>query len=542
MREDVGRYDIEEEIPYSGSSRMELKRSHQWLTEPSGSELFSNKRQLAEIDAHFNLPAWDSSLVPRQLNDCLFDPANAHSSDLLARYVSQINGQHIEEEQCGNVSSIGLPVFHTLHDSSFDLDTIRKVKLNEVSGPTNMPASMVQLYGEGISTPSETGPSGQDNPLSFGQHSSDVNESFLFPGPFYSKTDVNFIPNFTNEGVVGVIPMGDIFDEGDGNVFSTCHPFEKGVGNFALMGQSLQKADCNVFSVSPSYNKGQDYLMSLLDKVPENLFMAESNYDKENANVLSGGRSTYTEGGEMAYMVSSQGRADENNDRISHEDRSKIISFGDYQKETTIGSSVSVTNSNENFSHAPANAKDHLHMEAEENMSLEFRNPLYGSPRVDTSLIPKSKDSKAAKKGSTNTFPSNVKALLSTGMFDGVTVKYYSWSREKNLKGIIKGTGYLCGCANCNLNKVLNAYEFERHANCKTKHPNNHIYFENGKTIYGVVQELKNTPQEKLFDAIQNVTGSDINHKNFNTWKASYQVASIELKRIYGIDAVTLAS
>lgn len=74
---------------------------------------------------------------------------------------------------------------------------------------------------------------------------------------------------------------------------------------------------------------------------------------------------------------------------------------------------------------------------------------------------------------------------------------------------------------NVSTEQVLNAYEFEQHANCKTKHPNNHIYFENGKTIYGVVQELKNTPQEKLFDAIQNVTGSVINHKNFNTWKGN---------------------
>lgn len=71
---------------------------------------------------------------------------------------------------------------------------------------------------------------------------------------------------------------------------------------------------------------------------------------------------------------------------------------------------------------------------------------------------------------------------------------------------------------NCFL-QALNAYEFERHAGCKTKHPNNHIYFENGKTIYAVVQELKNTPQEMLFDAIQNVTGSPINQKNFRIWK-----------------------
>ena len=72
-------------------------------------------------------------------------------------------------------------------------------------------------------------------------------------------------------------------------------------------------------------------------------------------------------------------------------------------------------------------------MEAEENMSFEFRSPPYASPGVDTSLVPKIKDSKAAKKGSTNTFPSNVKSFLSTGVLDGVTVKYYSWSREVSL-------------------------------------------------------------------------------------------------------------
>ncbi|XP_019097322.1 PREDICTED: uncharacterized protein LOC104769586 [Camelina sativa] len=618
-----------EEIPYSDSSRLELKRSHQWLTEPSGSQLLGNKRQLVEIGA-----AWDNSLVPSQLTNCLFDPAIAHTSSHL------LGQQHIEAEQCNNVvSSIGFP---SVHGSTLNLDTIRKVKVN-------------QLYGGS----SETG---------------------------------QFAGNFSNKGV-GVTPMGD---------------------NFVLMGQSLQKADCNIFSMSSSsYTKGQENFMSLLsrDRVPENVFMTGPNCCKENTNVLSGGQSIYTQGGDMASMVSCQGRADETNDQIYHEERSQTVSFGGYYqkettlgssvrvinsfenfshdpatakvplymeaeenmsfefgnplyasprvdtllvpkthvsktakkgstntfpsnvksllstgmfdgvtvkyyswsreknlkgiikgtgylcgcsncnfnkvlnayefeqhancktkhpnnhiyfengktiygvvqelknspqeklfKETTLGSSVRVINSFENFSHDPATAKVPLYMEAEENMSFEFGNPLYASPRVDTLLVPKTHVSKTAKKGSTNTFPSNVKSLLSTGMFDGVTVKYYSWSREKNLKGIIKGTGYLCGCSNCNFNKVLNAYEFEQHANCKTKHPNNHIYFENGKTIYGVVQELKNSPQEKLFDAIQNVTGSDINHKNFNIWKASYQVASLELKRIYGKDAATLAS
>lgn len=71
------------------------------------------------------------------------------------------------------------------------------------------------------------------------------------------------------------------------------------------------------------------------------------------------------------------------------------------------------------------------------------------------------------------------------------------------------------------LYQVLNAYEFERHAGCKTKHPNNHIYFENGKTIYQIVQELRNTPETLLFDTIQTVFGAPINQKSFRIWKGN---------------------
>lgn len=67
--------------------------------------------------------------------------------------------------------------------------------------------------------------------------------------------------------------------------------------------------------------------------------------------------------------------------------------------------------------------------------------------------------------------------------------------------------------------QVINAYEYERHAGCKTKHPNNHIYFDNGKTVYGIVQELRNTPQNLLFEVMQTITGSPINQKSFCLWK-----------------------
>ncbi|PWA50092.1 hypothetical protein CTI12_AA476260 [Artemisia annua] len=146
---------------------------------------------------------------------------------------------------------------------------------------------------------------------------------------------------------------------------------------------------------------------------------------------------------------------------------------------------------------------------------------------------------KQAKKEAPNSFPSNVRSLMATGILDGVPVKYVSVSREE-LRGIIKGSGYLCSCQSCNHSKALNAYEFERHAGCKTKHPNNHIYFESGKTIYQIVQELRSTPESLLFDAIQTITGSPINQKAFRSWKESFQAATRELQRIYGKDELNI--
>ncbi|XP_028757074.1 uncharacterized protein LOC114716258 [Neltuma alba] len=179
----------------------------------------------------------------------------------------------------------------------------------------------------------------------------------------------------------------------------------------------------------------------------------------------------------------------------------------------------------------------------EKELNASNSNATVSIPGVDKlKAEPVSKNKpelKAAKKEAPNSFPSNVRSLISTGMLDGVPVKYVSVSRVE-LGGIIKGSGYLCGCQSCNYSKVLNAYEFERHAGCKTKHPNNHIYFENGKTIYQIVQELRSTPESLLFDTIQTVFGSPINQKAFRNWKESFQAAARELQRIYGKEELNI--
>ncbi|KAJ0245929.1 DNA-binding protein [Hirschfeldia incana] len=168
---------------------------------------------------------------------------------------------------------------------------------------------------------------------------------------------------------------------------------------------------------------------------------------------------------------------------------------------------------------------------AQQNSSEVVSEQQQVANKQSLEALPKSKTS--TKKEASTSFPSNVRSLISTGMLDGVPVKYVALSREE-LRGVIKGSGYLCGCQACDYTKVLNAYAFERHAGCKTKHPNNHIYFENGKTIYQIVQELRNTPETMLFDVVQTVFGSPINQKAFRIWKESFQAATRELQRIYG--------
>lgn len=130
-------------------------------------------------------------------------------------------------------------------------------------------------------------------------------------------------------------------------------------------------------------------------------------------------------------------------------------------------------------------------------------------------------------------FPRNVKYLTVTGMLDEVAVLYRSASRETELRGIIKGPTYLCGCKSCNYSKKLNAYEFESHAGCKTCHPNNHIHLENGKSLHQVVQELKITPASKLCEAIQTVIGPSLNQESFSSWKESFE-AALKLQPISG--------
>lgn len=70
--------------------------------------------------------------------------------------------------------------------------------------------------------------------------------------------------------------------------------------------------------------------------------------------------------------------------------------------------------------------------------------------------------------------------------------------------------------------QVVSAHEFEQHAGAKTRHPNNHIYLENGKPIYSIIQELKTAPLGILEEVVKNVAGSSVNEGSFQVWKGIF--------------------
>ncbi|CAL5385197.1 unnamed protein product [Camellia sinensis] len=138
---------------------------------------------------------------------------------------------------------------------------------------------------------------------------------------------------------------------------------------------------------------------------------------------------------------------------------------------------------------------------------------------------------KMSKKVLPDSYPTTVKKLLSTWILERARVKYATTSQERELPGIMKCCGYLCGCSLSNFSKILSAYEFELHAGGKTRHLNNHIYLENGKPIYSVIQELKTAPRSVLDEVVKKVAGSSVNEESFQAWKENSHMVKAEKRR-----------
>ncbi|OVA03533.1 hypothetical protein BVC80_1651g37 [Macleaya cordata] len=486
----------DDQVAYDNSSRIEPKRAYQWFLDATEAELFPNKKQAIDTSNSrpfsgvlpANLSPWENgssfeSGTGHQFNDRLFGseparPMNFGDRTVHSNGTENLNMGRSMEDQFGNDASVALSMSQDYNGSCLSYGGIRRVKINQVrDSDSGVSISMGHNY--------QVSESGNGMPVSMA-HTYQAKESgnsmpVSMAHTYQAKESGNSMPVSMTHTYQGK-------ESGNSMPVPMAHTYQaKELGNsmpVSIAHTYQSKEPCNSMPISIAHT-----------------------FNKEDQNMISfSGFHEEPETGNSGRLMSSYELLMGHQSLVQPSEKPKEKGLIDSQAEALVNSTQ------------------------------------VGTKKAETDSKTKT-EPKMAKKVSpnNNNFPSNVRSLLSTGMLDGVPVKYIAWSQQE-LRGIIKGSGYLCSCQSCGFSKVLNAYEFERHAGCKTKHPNNHIFFENGKTIYAVVQELRSTPQNLLFEVIQTVTGSPINQKSFNLWKESYQAATRELQRIYGKDDKNQAS
>ncbi|KAK6943701.1 Tify domain binding domain [Dillenia turbinata] len=545
------------EINHDGS-RIEPKRSYQWFVDGTEADQFPHKKQAVEAPNSYlfsgisNISSWNNDLsfhsVLDPFNERLFYSEAARSINIDERSIPSVGvenismGRKVLEDPFSNDSSFGLSISNAQEDIGFSLNYggLRKVKVSQVKESENvMPISMGHTYDQADNNAMPTAET---------YNKFDENSITVGIGVTYNRGDNN------------IIAMGDTFGGEDNNFMSIGQAYSKSVDNSMAASQSFGKDDVRIMSMGQTFNQEDE----------STTLMAHS-LNKGDCNIMSMMGQGFHGGDDSSTSLDhSFNKVDNSNLSTGHlytKAGSNIISFGGSYEDHDSDASGRLIGSYDLLMGQPSiHASEVLNQKLVESCAGGFVSSTQ-TTGSGSETVSKKDQQKTTKKIPPNNFPSNVRSLLSTGMLDGVPVKYIAWSQEKELHGIIKGSGYQCGCQSCNFSKVINAYEFERHAGCKTKHPNNHIYLENGKTIYSIVQELRSTPKNVLFEVIQTITGSPINQKSFRLWKGdtnysmkltlmnqdiffvpsfsnnalfhfseSFLAATCELQRIYGND------
>lgn len=446
------------DMGYENSPRIEPKRG-QWFMDAHGPELFNNKKQAMEAVngrpvsgvTHMNVSPWDNASgfqsVPGQFSDRLFGSEPVRTVNLVDRNIPSIGSGNMNigrkdfENQYGNNPSVGLSMSHSLEDPSscINFGGIRKVKVNQVRESDNvMSASMGNSYSRGDNSTMSMGTTfnkTDDNTISLGPTYNNGEEHTISMGPPFSKADDNFISvghgHTFNKGDGNFILMGHNYSKSDNSILSVGQSYDKGDGNFISMGQSYEKGDGNT-----SYNKGHENFISIgatFSKANENFISMAPSYVKGNDNIMSMGPTYDKANSNCVPMGSNYDKGEAGNLSMGqsyNKGESNTISFGGYHDESEAnpssgminGYDLLMTNQNSTQLLGVSGQKDSVESNVDPN----------SIPRASSKpeIVAKNKEPKSAKKAPPNNFPSNVKSLLSTGMFDGVTVKYVSWSRE----------------------------------------------------------------------------------------------------------------
>ena len=430
------------EMGYDNSSRMEPKRG-QWFMDANGPQLL-NKKQATESAngrpvsgvSHMNVATWDNTSgfqsVPAQCTDRLFGSEQMRTVNVVDRNIQSVGSGNMNmgrkgfENQYGSTPSVGLSMSHTMEDPSSCLNFggIRKVKVNQVRDSDNvMTPSMGNSYSrlENSMSMGNSYNKSANNNISLGQSYNNGEESNISMASTFAKADESFISvdqTYNNKGDGNFRSMGQNYSNGDNSVLSMGQSYAKGDRNFISMGQLYEKGDgSGALSSGTSYNKRHEDFISI-----------SSAYGKSNDDFIP----SYLKGNENMVSMGPTYKVDSSVVPMPTKGESTTISFGGFHDEpetNTPGSIISsydllISNQNSAQTLEVSEQKN----PAESNVDTVVDSIIKADSKPDN--MPKTKEPKIAKKAPPNNFPSNVKSLLSTGMFDGVPVKYVSWSRD----------------------------------------------------------------------------------------------------------------
>lgn len=455
------------EMSYDSSSRIEPKRG-QWFMEPDGPQSFNKKHAIEAVNGRpvpqMNVPPapWDTTSgfqsVPVQCNERLFGSEPMRADNLVERHIQcsgNMNmGRKGYESLFGSNPSVGLSMSHTIEEdpsSGLSFGGIRKVKVNQVrdsehimTAPMEHSCCRVDNGSIDIGSSYDKSDNNNNNNISVGPSYNSGGESSVSMVSSYPKTDESYISagNTFNKGDGDFISIGHSYSNGNNGMLSMGQHYDKGGRNFISVGQSYEKGDGNMMSLSTSYNKGHEDFISIgssYGKSNESFVQMAPCYLKGNENIISMAPS-YKAESSVVQMSSSYDKGESRNlsmrGQSYNKNESTTISFGGFHEESETITSGGII-SGYDLLMSNQNSSQSLEVSEQKNSVGSNLDPVLNSiSKADNG--PKNKEPKTAKKPPTNNFPSNVKSLLSTGMFDGIPVKYVSWSRDVSFLSLFK--------------------------------------------------------------------------------------------------------
>lgn len=405
------------EVTNDNSSRIESKRTHQWFMDSPEVDLFSNKKQAVEAPNNLSsgmlnskVSAWGNSSSFHSISDHfteqLFDPGAASMNFENANICPLSIDRKLSLERKDNMDpfgsdpSFGLSMSTTLEDpqSVFNHDGIRKVKVHEVKeseSAMHVPTNNSYDGGASNTLSNPHAYKGGDNSISMNLTYNKGDANVILMNDAYDRTDNN------------LMSMSQTYNKGDDSL--PIHPTYKDICNTISMDQGFSKVDSNVMSIAQTYNKAHDNSMSC------NHF-----FNKVDDDTISMGHTYHQRGNDMPFASHSCNKGE-----------STIISFGGCDDDYTTPSGLFISDYELLMGQAPSHKSEAVY---EKELVRSSTNILLGTAQTsasETENFPKAKNGiKMSKKATSNNFPSNVRSLLSTGMLDGVSVKYKAWSRE----------------------------------------------------------------------------------------------------------------